>query len=148
MTTNADRPLVFVVVDMQSEYPAARDPALIAAIQKRAQAVVDAGGLVLHLLYCSSGASVVDLPEEAVELYKEHDDGGTVLAAYFKGRELWPSLVRLAGVNLSACVWATATSLARYFRDEEIRSPVEIVADLCRDNTSLPVTVLASWPRT
>lgn len=138
---------VMVVVDVQQAYPAARDAALIAAIEERAARVVAGGGVVLEVLYDGSGPSMLELPPECGRLWKPEDNGGAECAAWLAGREVVPAVVRVVGVNLSVCVYHTAVDLAGRVRSHfGPNVAVEIIADLCGDNCASNLRIVPTWP--
>jgi nicotinamidase-related amidase len=130
---------VFVIVDMQVAYPAARTPELVARIETAARARASAGAHVVSIMFDGSGGSTLDLPAATTVLWKANCNGGDELYSWlvgagFIGRDLH---VTIAGVNLSICVYETARGLARRLCDEH---------SLC-DNVSIALDLTGDWDR-
>lgn len=141
---------VLVVVDMQNTYAAARSGELISAIEQAAAQVVERGGRIIELAYDDGGSSTVRLPPGTPRLQKAHDDGSEVVVAWLEGAGVVPEVVRVVGVNFTACVMVTAVALADRLRG--IHAPgigplVQVVADHCADNTTHNFRVVAHWPQ-
>jgi len=134
---------VLVIVDMQVSFTAAQDAGLIAAIEKEAAAVSERGGHVVAISYDQSGMSTVSVPG-AKMLWKNQDDGGTIVYAYLLGAGLICSdlAVRIAGCNLAACVFATACGLGqRLYEEHALCDHVTVATSLCGDGSRYRVRV-------
>lgn len=110
---------VLVVVDMQTHYAAALDPALIALIEQEAVAVVARGGRVVAVCFDGSGESTVKLPPDTPIIWKNRDPGDAEVYAWLVGAGLARQGLnsRFCGVNLCACVLATATGTVQRLRE-------------------------------
>lgn len=128
--------IVLVIVDMQIGYKAAQDADLIERITEFAQSVHNEGGYVVELAMDNGGRSSFALPFEIHTVMKDCAEGGTILYAYLLGAGLahGENHFVLAGVNMSQCVFRTATSLAERLANEKAMCDhVTIRTDLCGD---------------
>jgi hypothetical protein len=135
---------VLVIVDMQAAYAAAQDADLVARIEAAAERHIALGGRVVAICYDGSGAATVKLPPGTQTLWKRDDDGGDAVYSWLLGaglidRELF---VRVAGVNLCACVFKTAIGLAaRLYEEHALCRNVAIDRSLCGDGAKFIVRI-------
>lgn len=128
---------VLVIVDMQHMYNAARDAELILRVEKALRRELPPCPDVAVLI-CNDGSGqlTVHRPSGVPVVWKNESDGGTYLYAFLLGmgvinREL---RVLIGGVNMSQCVYRTATGLAARLAEEHgLTDNVTIVRDLCGD---------------
>jgi hypothetical protein len=135
---------VLVVVDMQADYPAAQDSTLIERIEKQAIADVALSGRVVAVNYDGCGAPTVKLPPGTQTIWKHNDDGGDLVYSWLVGAGLVDRdlLVRFAGVNLTACVFKTATALgSRLHEEHALCRNVVIDRSLCGDGSKYIVMI-------
>jgi hypothetical protein len=131
--------LVLVVVDMQAHFSAAQDKSLITAVELDLERVNElSNGHIVAVNYDGSGASTVRLPKGTQTLWKNQDDGGNVVYSWLLGAGLVSKTlqVRICGVNLCACVFATASGLAqRLFDEHALCDNVTIDTSLCGEGS-------------
>ena len=125
---------ILAVVDMQVDFPAARDRALCARIEAAAASFP---GHVMEVRSDDCGESTLNL--NVPTIWKPKDDGGDLLYSYLFGfgavsREMQ---VFMSGVNMGACVYATACGLASRLKGEHgITNRTSIVTGLCGDHNT------------
>ena len=126
---------VLLIVDMQSSYVASQREDLRFGVGREASEVVARGGKVLAINFDGGGTSTVSLPD-AETIWKDRNEGGNEVYAWLVGAGLVSRdlRVRVCGVNLCACVYQTAQTLAwRLYEEHGYRDAVSIVVSLCGD---------------
>jgi nicotinamidase-related amidase len=129
------------VVDMQHDFVASRKPGLAGKIAKLVKKAMQDDAVVILLEYVGYGPTKPTIKKalgnykKGYVVCKEDDDGSNEIAKVLKHREnkcfgTPSSYVRLCGVNLGACVEATAGGLSE--RD----IPVTLIEDACNQPQS------------
>ena len=122
-----------VIIDMQPKFKAANNRRCVANCVREVTRAIQDGARIIVLEYGRRGnenghntkyaiRKLVKSYSEGYFLTKECDDGAYVIANSFNFDNLH---FRLCGVNLGACVSATAQGLRGYFED----ATIEIVSD-------------------
>ena len=126
-------PCVLAIVDMQTDYPAARDKALIQSIETAADSHP---GPLVQVMYEGAGESTVELGVDVPRIWKQQCHGGDELYAWLLGAHLITRDIHIAvcGVNLWACVRETAAGILQRLSEEQgLTGTVSIIQDLCGD---------------
>ena len=126
-------PCVLAIVDMQTDYPAARDKALIQSIETAADSHP---GPLVQVMYEGAGESTVELGVDVPRIWKQQNEGGDELYAWLLGAHLITRDIHIAvcGVNLWACVRETAAGILQRLSEEQgLTGTVSIIQDLCGD---------------
>jgi hypothetical protein len=89
--------------------------------------------------------STVKLPDGTKTIWKNENDGGTIVYAYLLGAGLINKETRVSvcGVNLSACVIDTARGIAhRPYEEHALCDHVSVESSLCGDGARFRVRIL------
>lgn len=151
---NTSEAYTLVVVDMQSKYPAANDPAVIGAVE---QEILDAIRLkmpIIFLEYLSwrRGVTLRDMPPtherltDHVKFYphvelgeKWRDDGSDKVLNICNERRFVQTRFRIVGVNTDVCVRATVEGL----NEAMPKSIIEVIVSAC--NTDQATDSKEAW---
>lgn len=132
---------VLVIVDMQVGFVAAQDADLVERINAAVNATVKARGRVISVCFDGHGM-MTTLPGSGV-IWKNEDDGGPMVYAWLVGAGLVHQKdlrVTVCGVNLCACVMATAAGIGQRLYDEHAMCDnVTIDTSLCGDGSKFKV---------
>jgi hypothetical protein len=130
---HADGATALVVVDMQSDFPAARNSRTVASVKEEIRLAVQNGHFIVILEYFGCGQTNSSLMKE-LQGYKNYrvviksdNDGSAEVKEACEKMGLAPAKFNVVGVNTDACVESTVTGLTSKYPT----SLVAVIAKAC-----------------
>lgn len=117
-------PYCLCVIDMQPRFPASQDPATIQACLNHVQTAMDDGAFIVIAQYTTYGKTdrrIVDLVSDyrnAGYCHASQDSKADSVMRLLNRNNVQTKEFRVCGVNLEACVYATAYGLKFTYRKE------------------------------
>jgi nicotinamidase-related amidase len=129
-----DKP-VLVVIDMQENFPAARNPKTLAACKQLIADAIMHVNPIIFVEYSLNGQTLTDLTSmvESYELkfriHKSQDDGSRDIQECLDRCKVIPKKLIVCGVNTNFCVLSTVQGLHR----SEHNFNIDVIAEACHD---------------
>ncbi len=136
--TADDEPPVLVVVDMQLEFKASRDPETLDEVAAEIKGAIARGEAIIFLEYKDSKSGTYQSLLALVQGYqfwttaeKKNDGGAKEVFDACMDNGYWPENFRICGVNADGCIFATVVGL----RDKLPNSRIEVVRHACHTDS-------------
>ncbi|MFA6213589.1 MAG: hypothetical protein WC714_29395 [Candidatus Obscuribacterales bacterium] len=139
-----DEPPVLIVVDMQLEFKASRDPQTQEAVATEIQGAIARQEAIIFLEYKDSKSATYRNLLALVEGYKffttrekANDGGADEVFEACMDEGYWPENFRVCGVNADGCIFKTVVGLRAKLRN----SRIEVLRAACHTDSGY-----ANWP--